>query len=460
MKDVISASQTAFEAEVLQALFAAFAENGLRYAVLRNYESLPHSVGSRDIDIVMHPEDLAAACKGVAGIVGRMGLRYGNFFADERLTQFALVGRDEAGGLLQIKIDFFIRSEVYGVEFLSASEMLKDRRSHNGIPVVADHVLLLDKWIFHLLVGHPLHAKYDPDFAAIAQAGGPELIRSLRRFLPEARATELVAGLAEGKGSTLVLAASERRRALARLWVGQGAAALPRSLRFLGYRLRDRVRPHGVFLSVSGPDGSGKTTVIDMVTAQLGAIFGDKAIHYAHFRPTLLPRIAEVAKKARAVETVDENYDQPHRAKPSGLGGSVARLAYYGLDYVAGYVRSVRPVLKRREVMLFDRYYYDMIADSFRSRISLPMPLLRFFGRFLPLPRYAFFIRVDPEEIHRRKQELTFDRIIELNGRYDDLVRHGWLIPIQNDGAPDVAAAAIVDHIVADRHMQARRRLR
>ena len=459
MKDMISPTQAAFEAEVLEALFAGFAAHHLRYAVLRNYESLPQSVGARDIDIVVHPDDLGAACKLITEIAGRMSLRYGNYFADERLTQFALVGRDDTGGLLQIKIDFFIRSEVYGVEFISAQEMLRDARDHNGIAVVSDHVQLLDKWIFHLLVGRSLHAKYDTGFAAIARTEGPAVTRALMRFLPEDRAMALVTKLAEGKGSTLILSAGERRRALVRLWVTQGAAALPRMLRFVSFRLRDRLIPHGVFLSVSGPDGSGKTTVIDMVITQLGAIYGEDAVNYAHFRPTVLPRIAEVAKKARAVEKVDVDYDQPHRAKPSGLAGSAARLGYYWLDYMFGYVRSVRPVLKRRQVMLFDRYYYDMIADSFRSRISLPMPFLRFMGQLLPLPQYAFFIHVDPEEVHRRKQELTYERIVELNNRYGDLANRGWLIRIDNNGPPEKAASAIIDDIVADRHAQSVRKL-
>ena len=162
-----------------------------------------------------------------------------------------------------------------------------------------------------------------------------------------------------------------------------------------------------------------------------------------------------MAKKARAVETVDEGYDRPHRAKPSGLAGSAARLTYYWLDYMGGYFRRVRPVLKRREVMLFDRYFYDMIADGFRSRIALPLPLLLAMGQILPL-QFAFFIRVDAQEIHRRKQELTMAEIVALNDRYGELVRRGWLNAVENNGAPEDAAAAIVDRIVADRH--ARRR--
>lgn len=459
MKDGISDSQAAFEAEVLGALFRGMSWGELRYAVLRNYENLPHRVGARDIDIVVHPDDLLAACDLVAGIARTMGLRYSNHFVDERLTQFALVRRDAGDGLQQIKIDFFIRSEIYGIEVLSARDMLADLRHHNGVPVVAGRILLLDKLLFHLLVGRPLHAKYDAEFADIARAERPALTTVLSRLLPAPRAASLVAALADGQGSAQVLPGSERRRALARAWAAQGLAALNRSLRFLGFRLRDLLRPHGLFLSVSGPDGSGKTTIIEMVMAELGMIYGDGAVHYTHFRPSLLPRIAEVAKKARTMEKVDDNYAEPHRAKPSGPAVSLARLGYYWLDYFGGYMRSVRSVLKRREVVLFDRYYYDMIADSFRSRIDLPMPVLRFVGRLLPLPENAFFLEVDPNEIHRRKQELTIARIVALNARYGDLADRGWLIRIDNNGPPEVAAASIIDHILAARHARAMSKL-
>lgn len=451
MIDIISRKQSEFEAEVLRAFFDQLKYFRVRYAVLRNYELLPESVGARDIDIIVHPDDLNVACDLIKTIAKNLNLHFGNVFMDERISQFALIRRDTIGGLQQIKIDFFTCSEVYGVEFLSAEAMLHDLREYNGIPVVSDHILLLDKWIFHLLVGKPLHSKYDLYFAQIATKYKHIIICKLSSFVKPTRAKFLVNVLADGRGSSLLLTGRERRKALLRLWVAQGVMSLPRTLRFLAYRLRDTVRPHGVFLSISGPDGAGKTTVIDMVVEQLTAIYGDSTVNYAHFRPKVLPRIAHLAKKSRAIETVDENYDEPHRAKPSGFIGSTFRLFYYCLDYIVGYFKAVQPILKRREVMLFDRYYYDMIADGFRSRISLPMPLLKVFGRMLPLPRYAFFIHVDPHEIHRRKQELTFDQIVKLNVRYEHLAEQGWLVKIDNNQSPQKAAIEIIDYIIADR---------
>ena len=459
MKHIISDSQGLFEAEVLKALFDNMAELSLRYAVLRNYEDLPNRIGARDIDIVVHPEDLRTARELVARIACEKCLWMANYYADERLTQFALVRRNAMGGIHQIKIDFFIRSEVYGIEIMSAAVMLRELRQFNGVPVVADTVLLLDKWLFHLMVGRPLHAKYDVFFASIARAEATALICILTRALPSARAEELVGELAAGRGSKLVLSLPERSRALLKFWTAQGVSAISNSVCFLDFRLRDLLQPHGVFMSVSGPDGSGKTVVINLVIAQLRIIYGDDLVEYAHFRPNLLPRIAEVAKKILAVEKVDKNYDQPYRGVPSGSIGSMVRLGYYWLDYFIGYLCGVWPVIQKRKIILFDRYYYDMVVDSLRCRILLSKSVLRLVGCLLPLPKYAFFIKVDHNEIYRRKQELTLKRITMLNSQYVNLVERGWLIEVDNNGVPEKASAEIVNHIVTQRHLQSLRRL-
>jgi hypothetical protein len=146
---------------VLHSLFRALGEHRVRYAVLRNYEGLPNTIGARDIDVLVHPTDLAMSCKLMVDIVNAMGLLCANYYTDERITQFALVDRDPNGALKQIKIDFFTGSEVYGVELFSAEKMLVDAWEYNGVMVVSDSILVLDKWIFTLLVGHSLHPKYD-----------------------------------------------------------------------------------------------------------------------------------------------------------------------------------------------------------------------------------------------------------------------------------------------------------
>ena len=440
-------------------LFAGFARAGVRYAVLRNHEQLPLCLDGRDLDLIVLPSDLRKAVDVVVRLAADFGLLFSNHYQDERMTQIGLVCR-RAGGLFDLKIDFFTSSQVFGIELLSASEMMRDLRWHNGLPVVSEVILLLDKFLFHLAVGKALHPKYDVLFAGIARDHRPQLTKSLTPLLGEVAARRCIEKIASGKGSRLApMPRGRRLRMLLRMWSGRRAGGLSLMARFLLARLRQRLRPHGLLVSVSGPDGSGKTTVIDLVLAQLRQSAGADSVAYFHFRPKVLPRIAEIAKVTKAVSEVDTDYSRPHRASPSGWAGSLARLGYYGMDYVLGYAHVVRPALMDRKIVLFDRYFHDMICDPGRSRIGLRAWCLRTAGRLLPQPRFAFFIHVSPEVAHARKQELTREQIATLNLRYRDLVRRGWMIEISNMETAEQAAAAIVDCIFAHYDRRARRAL-
>jgi thymidylate kinase len=447
------------EETVLTRLFGDLAKAGIAHAVLRNYEQLPYRLGARDIDIVVTPENLAAAIAVVVDLANSFGFQFANHYADERMTQLGLWKRREAE-VFDLKIDFFTASQVYGIELLPAREMLRDLRWHNGIPVVSDVVLLLDKWLFHLAVAKPLNPKYDALFGRIAREHPRPLLASLTPLLGDEAARAQVAAMAAGQGSMLApMPAGERIRLLTRMLGRTGGGRVALMARFVGERLRNRLRPHGTLISVSGPDGSGKTTVIDLVLAQLRQGYGSDSVEYHHFRPTVLPRIAEMAKVTGAVDSVDRDYARPHRAMPSGMTGSAVRLGYYALDYVLGYFLRLRPALTDRKMIVFDRYYYDMICDPGRSRIRLPGWALKLVGRLLPLPQFAFFIHVTPALAHARKQELTLEQITALNQRYGALAASGWMVEIGNDGPAANAASAIVDRIIAHHDALARRAL-
>ena len=448
-----------FEHSVLSRLFGILSHAAIGHAVLRNHNHLPVRLGARDLDLIVRPADLQRAVAVIVRVARDFGLQSADFYADERMTQLAFVGRRKQG-LFDLKIDLFTSSQVFGIELMSAEEMLADLRWHNGIPVVSEHVQLLDKWLFHLAVGRPLHRKYDERFARIARENRPSLLERLAPLLGRAEAERQLAAVAAGAASLLApLRPGPRIRMLARMWGRQDTNGLASTARFIGERLRNRLSPHGLLVSVSGPDGSGKTTVIDLALAELRQIYGTDSVDYHHFRPSVLPRIAEVARAAGGTDKVDTDYARPHRARPSGVAGSLARLSYYGMDYVLGYFRVIRPALTDRRVVLFDRYYHDMICDPGRSRVRLPRWCLRAAASLLPRPGIAFFVKVAPEVAYARKAELAVDQIADLNRRYGDLVRRRWMVEIGNHGPAEEAAAAIVDHIVALRGKSAWRAL-
>lgn len=444
--------QADFEKAVLNVMFKKFQERELAFAVLRNYEQLPESVGARDIDILVYPDSIRLVPRLICDVAMILGLGFANFYSDERMVQFTLYYMSEAETIYQIKLDFFVRSEVYGVEVMSASYMLSDREYYNGIPVVSDSTLLLDKLVFHLLVGQPLDSKYDGQFGRILAKNRERITLFLESFMGGA-ADSVVSSVERGEASRIPsLTLVKRLMLLSRLWVKQGGRGWYGTPIFIYYRMRDFFKPNGVFLSISGPDGSGKTTVIDKVLHQLNWLYGEKTVHYFHFRPNIMPRIAELASASGVNNVVDDRYDQPHRAAASGFAMSMVRFFYYSMDFFLGYLSIACRLLRRRQVVVFDRYFYDLIVDPRRTRIGLPFRFLKSFLPLMPLPRHAFFLRVDSDEIFRRKQELELPVIRELNLKYECLARSGDMLSVDNSGSPEAAVFTIVNTILSHRN--------
>ena len=67
------------------------------------------------------------------------------------------------------------------------------------------------------------------------------------------------------------------------------------------------------------------------------------------------------------------------------------------------------PLRQRKRIVLFDRYFTDIIVDGERSSIFLNYKFLAFLRHFVPQCRYNFIFRVKPETIRARKQELEIE---------------------------------------------------
>ena len=90
-----------------------------------------------------------------------------------------------------------------------------------------------------------------------------------------------------------------------------------------------------------------------------------------------------------------------------------------------GFVFVVRPFLARSGLIIFDRYYNDLLIDPIRYRYGGPLWLAKFFGRFVPPPDLLFLVldaedevifsrkrEVRPEELRRQRegyQQFTLD---------------------------------------------------
>jgi thymidylate kinase len=420
-----------------------------RYAVLRNHEGLPDRLASRDIDILLAPDQLRSFQSECVKLAAGHHFRILYAHRDDQFWTIVLCNVDaEEPQLLQL--DVMINLNVMGVIFLDADAALESRQFNGALYHVAAHYEFLVKFIYCRIHGTAYPAKYSDRLSRARHEDSTEVNAALRRWAGD-RAADPLAFWETQPGKALLL------RGLSASIRAQPLRQLASSARFLAWNVAHRFLRRGLLLSLSGPDGSGKTTLIDKLLDSFGQV--NRPVLF-HFRPALIPNLGELAHRARVKKAVDTRFDAPHRGSRNGILSSHVRLAYYLGDYIAGYALKVLPLLYRKQIVIFDRYFTDVIVDGERSGIFLKTRYLASLRHLVPRCTYNFLIEVDAATILQRKQELTSEAIGRIYARMRELAQrdrsYHW---INNEGPPTAAAKQILSVILEHQHAYWLRRL-
>ena len=150
----------------------------------------------------------------------------------------------------------------------------------------------------------------------------------------------------------------------------------------------------GLCIAFFGPDGIGKSAVIEAMKLAVGATFS--SVVQFHFRPMF-------GRREDRPPVLD-----PHAQTPRSLLISSVKLIYWLLDCWYGYFIAIRPARRRSGLVIFDRYYPDILVDPQRYR--LPASSLRIASWLAALaPRPDLYVLLDApaEVVQRRKHEVS-----------------------------------------------------
>ncbi len=431
----------------LEALFGYLNDNTC-YVVLRNYEGLPESNASRDIDIAIEKGEYRRHRKELVELVERSGWKIVTYLNSDRLLTWVCGKVEETGKVELVQLDFFFHTSVYGLRLIENKELLKHRQFNGKVYHVDAVYEFLDKYLYNRAVG----AEY------------PEKYRRQREAAENVPLTEEGIRKALGCRSVAECDRAGRKQLLGGLLKSNlrryGAGVVWHYLQFEYHHISNYLHSRtGFSIGFTGPDGSGKTTVIDLMIESMGAVFR-KAHAYLHFRPALFGNLGEVAHSAGVKKSVDRNFSDPHRGGRTGAVNSLLRLAYYSVDYIVGYFLRVKTVTRITRLVIFDRYYTDIICDSRRSRIYLPTKLLYWYGRlFIPRLDYNILLTASTDTILSRKQELDREGIETINGKIDYLASKPGYYKIVNDGTPQETVAKILSTVFERQHEKNKRRI-
>ena len=112
-------------------------------------------------------------------------------------------------------------------------------------------------------------------------------------------------------------------------------------------------------------------------------------------------------------------------------------------------------------LVIFDRYYTDIICDSRRSRIYLnPKFLYGFAKLFIPSLDYNVLLTASSEAILTRKRELDKEGIDAINTKIDYLADKKGYYKVLNEGTPQEAVCKILQIVLEKQHRKNLKRLR
>lgn len=150
------------------------------------------------------------------------------------------------------------------------------------------------------------------------------------------------------------------------------------------------------YIALLGVDGAGKSSVADEISERC-LRHGVGTTHY-HWRPRVLS-----IRKLNSPEIGDM---PPYRGSLRNPMLSIFILLFAFLDFLAGYHFRIRKEIQRGNLVLHERYFYDVIFDPHRYNLKIPRGLALRLSRSLPKPDLVVLLIGDPMAIAHRKEEV------------------------------------------------------
>jgi thymidylate kinase len=385
-------------------VFEALDEAGIEYCIPHGHEDFPVSIGS-DVDIIVDPsispEELA------------------RFFADRRAALGVEIPESRnwlhvlatPDGATSLAFDFAPDVTLGSRHFLSGREILASRIRQGGFWIPQPHVefaCLLLRSLFKGAISpgrlRRLSALYDQD--------RERCDRQITRFLSGADAELIMTAAGGNRWQELLPNADSLSRAMRRrAFMRHPLRAIRLGGEALALKL-DRIRrPNGLRVVLLGPDGAGKSSIVQALESSPLGVFNRTECR--GFAPKMFHRLLG----RRHGPT-----DQPHALAPRSAPASILRAGYWLAYQFAEHITS-RIDLARSTLILYDRHFVDILVDQQRYRYGGPRWLLSMIWWIMPKPDLILLLDAPAEVLHQRKQELSLAETDRQRRQYLALVQ-------------------------------------
>ena len=433
-----SLSTAQVKGRVARALISVLSEKCKAYCMLSGYERLPDLYDS-DIDFMVGQEDFERMPALIEEVARQSNTRLFLSVEHEINARAYYLASLSGPELTFIQPDSTSNYRHFGSLWLRADEVLSARRWHSSgfwIPSPAHEFAYYLIKRFNKRDLGPEHSSRLHRLYAEDSVGCDRMIA---RFWSGYQGSALRRMAKSDDWAELQTSFESFRRKMKRTTAESLVQKIISSPKHAIHWLGRMFRPTGGWIAFIGPDGSGKSLMIDVIRQQY--FFAFRRARCFHMRPKFL---LGKATNGSAVTN-------PHGQPPRGYLASIAKVFFLVADYFLGYVFKLLPALGSTRLIIFDRYIYDLLVDSKRVRYSGPAWLLRMAAALVPSPDLVILLDAPAEVLWSRKQEVPFEEVARQRVAYLNLARNLSSAVVVNSAqpVPDVihdVNRAIVDH--------------
>jgi thymidylate kinase len=389
----------------LLALFQLLNENGLRYCVLHSWQNLPDELPG-DLDLAVVDEDKLKLLRVFEGLQEQGYVPIQTLNYSEKGNAFVFFWTDPSGGRTAT-IDIVSEHRRGGRVLATAEDLVANRRRHGAFWIASpqtEFAYLLAKKAFKRKASENQARRL---LFLTEELGTVEAEKLAISFLPGDSNRQAVESCMNGSIDDFL------RDAHTKLWRVSLTRSPWKLVPYFGAEawrvVRRWFQPTGLVVAILGPDGVGKSTVISGMVEPLGMAFRCRHRIF-HWRPNVM------APKPDMGPVPD-----PHGKPARGTLASMLYLSGFFLDYWVGFLFRVRPLIAKSNLVLFDRYFHDVLVDPRRYRYGGPDWFARFLSRLVPEPDLVIVLDTDTESIRERKCELAREEIDRQRKAYLDL---------------------------------------
>jgi thymidylate kinase len=389
--------------------------NSIEYVITNGYEELLQTASSEnDVDILFKKKDFLQIEEKL------------KIFCDSERFKIVQIYHQEVYAknifLYNPLNQEILNLDIYGLLhknhtiYFSEEEIFKNRTSFNDIKILATHQEFFNYFLKKLSKGD-LEEKVFKYIKNLFDKAPVNCTKAIEDNL--IKTGELV--LNSFKNNDFSILQKERKNILLDIKISK-----PSSL----YWVKDKVRflkrlikPTGISVAFLGPDGSGKTTIINGL---LETSLPFRETNYFHLKPIYSSSIT------------NEVTSNPHEFEPYGKVKSYVKLLYFLYQYNFGWLKNIISLKIKSSFIIFDRYFDDLIVDNRRYRYGGGNFIAKVFRIFIKKPALYFILVTDAEIIYKRKQEVAFSELENQITKYRSLSDNKRYFEIDVKESPNV----------------------